>query len=112
MNMVGHEAEGMHSIVETASPFLHQEIEAAADPVGKKYRLASVTAENDVVEPTGEMNARFSCHVDNIAGLFNLSTSKPDPSVRVGDSEGEIEEGLSKRSRVAAIALCPPLHLH
>jgi hypothetical protein len=80
MNMVGHEAEGVHSIAETASPFLHQEIEAAAVLVGKKDRLASVAAENDVVESTDKMNARFTCHVDNIAELVNLSTSKPDPN--------------------------------
>jgi hypothetical protein len=66
-------------MVETASPFLHQEIEAAAVLVGKKNRLASVTAENDVVESTGEMNARFTCHVGKIAESVNLSTSKPDP---------------------------------
>ncbi len=80
MNMVGHEAEGMHSIAETASPFLQQQIETAAVFVGKKDRLASVTAENDVVESTGEMNARFTCHVDSIAESVNLSTSKPDPN--------------------------------
>jgi hypothetical protein len=79
MNMVGHEAEGVHSMVETASPFLHQEIEAAAVLVGKKNRLASVTGENDVVESTGEMNARFTCHVGKTAESVNLSTSKPDP---------------------------------
>ena len=82
MNMVVHEAEGVHSIVETASPFLQQEIKAAAVLIGKKDRLASVTAENDVVESTGEMNARFTCHVDNIAESVNLSTSKPDPRPR------------------------------
>jgi hypothetical protein len=78
--MVGHEAEGVHSIAESASPFLQQEIEAAAVLVGKKDRLASVTAENDVVGSTGEMNARFTCHVGKIAESVNLSTSKPDPT--------------------------------
>ncbi len=77
MDVVGHEAESVHSIIETASPFLQQEIEAAAVLVGKKDRLASVTAENDVVESTGEMNSRFTYHVDSIAELVNLSTSKP-----------------------------------
>lgn len=77
--MVGHEAEGVHSKAETASPFLQQEIETAAVYVAEKDRLATVAAENDVVETTGEMNARFSCHADNIAELTNLSTSKPDP---------------------------------
>jgi hypothetical protein len=71
--------KGVHAIVETASPFLHQEIEAAAVLVGKKDRLASVTAENDVVESTGEMNARLTCHVGKIAESVNLSASKPDP---------------------------------
>jgi hypothetical protein len=79
--MVDHEAEGVDSIVETASPFLHQEKEAAVVLVGKKDRLASVTAENDVVESTGEMNARCTCHVGKIAESVNLSTSKPDPTL-------------------------------
>ena len=79
MNVVGHEAEGVHSIAEAASPFLQQEVEAAAVLVGKKDRLASVTAENDVVESTGEMNARFTYHVDNRVEWVNLPTSTPDP---------------------------------
>lgn len=79
MNMVGHEAKGVHSIVEMASPILQKEMEAAAVHVGKKYRLASVAAENDVVESTGEMNARFTCHGDKRAELVNLSTSRPYP---------------------------------
>ena len=79
MNRVGHEAEGMHAIAETASPFLHQKIKTVAVLVGKKDRLASVTAENDVVEATGEVHARFTCQVDNIPESVNLSTSKPDP---------------------------------
>jgi hypothetical protein len=32
-----------------------------------------------VVESTGEMNVMFTCHVDKIAKLVNLTTSKPDP---------------------------------
>lgn len=63
--MVGHEAEGVHSIVETVSPFLQKEIEAIAVLVGKKDRLASVAAENDVVESTGAIELN----------LVNLSTS-------------------------------------
>lgn len=45
--------------------------------------LASVTAEKNVVESTGEMNARFARHVDNRAESVNLSSSKPDPTVSI-----------------------------
>ena len=47
--------------------------------VGRKDRLAPpLVKENNVVEATGEMNARFTCHVGNIAELVNMSTWKPD----------------------------------
>jgi hypothetical protein len=76
MNMVGHEAEGVHSIVETASPFLRQEIEAAATLVGKKDRLASVTSENDVVD------FRIQCHFSH-SGLDPESIACTNHSFRI-----------------------------
>jgi hypothetical protein len=40
--------------------------------VGNIDRLAFVAAENDVVETTGEMNAKFAYHVEIIAELVDL----------------------------------------
>lgn len=41
--------------------------------VGQKDRLTSVAAENHMIESTGEMDARFACHVAQLI----LSTCQP-----------------------------------
>jgi hypothetical protein len=91
--MVGHETESVDPIPETAGALLQQERESVSVSVDKKDRLAAVTAENDVVESTGEMNAWFASHVGNISDFFNLSTSKPDPNFI--DSESVIYDHWS-----------------
>jgi hypothetical protein len=80
MDMIGHEAEGMHPITESKGALLQQEIETVPVSVSEKNRHSPVAAENDVVETSGKMNTWFSCHVENILMLLNLSTWRPDPA--------------------------------
>ena len=79
VDMVGHEAEGVDTIAESAGSLLEQEIEAVTVLWGKKNRLAAIATKNDMIESAGNMNSRFACHAGNIPTLRNLSTWKPDP---------------------------------
>ena len=79
MDMIIHEAEGMYPITESESALLQQEIETVPVSVSEKNRHSPVAAENDVVETPGKMNTWFSCHVENILMLLDLSTWRPDP---------------------------------
>jgi hypothetical protein len=81
MNVVGHQAEGVHTVSESAGPLLEQEIKTVPILIGEENGLASVTAKDYVVEPAREVDAWFSSHGVNIPVHFNLSTWKPDPEV-------------------------------
>lgn len=53
----------MNPITESASSLMKQKIEAVSVFIGEKNRLTAVAAEDYVVESTGHVYARFSCHV-------------------------------------------------
>jgi len=70
--MVGHEAKGVNPIAKPVGSFLKQEIETIAVIVDQKYVLPSVSPENNMIESTRKMDARFTCHRGNIPSGFQL----------------------------------------
>ncbi|KAF0215923.1 MAG: hypothetical protein FD174_3933 [Geobacteraceae bacterium] len=72
MYMVGHKAECMNPITETACSFLKQEAETVPVVIGEENWLAAVAAEDDMVKSTWDVYACFSCHGDRIALYFQL----------------------------------------
>ena len=60
--MGGHETEGVHAVAEPAGPLLQQEVETVPVRISEKDGLATVPAEDHVVESAGKMNTWFACH--------------------------------------------------
>lgn len=103
---VGHQTESLYPMAETVGSFLQQEVETVPILVDKKDRLASVTAENDVVESAGEMNAWFPCYGENTPDFFKLPTSRPDP---INISDGASLAG-NLREQLALMVSCKVQH--
>jgi hypothetical protein len=57
VDMIGHEAESVNAVAESAGSFLEQKVETVTVVVGKEDGLAGVTPKNDMVESAGKMDA-------------------------------------------------------
>ena len=62
VDMVGHQAEGVHLVAIALDPLLEQEIEPIAVLVLEEDVLPAVASENHVVDGTGVMDAWFAGH--------------------------------------------------
>lgn len=62
VHMIGHQAESMHTVCEAASTFLDQTIKHHPVLVFEEDILAVVAAQDDMIEPTGQVQAWFARH--------------------------------------------------
>jgi hypothetical protein len=60
--MIGYQAESMHTVCEAASTFLDQTIKHHPVLVFEEDILAVVAAQDDMLEPTGQVQAWFARH--------------------------------------------------
>ncbi len=60
--MIAHQAEGMDAVTESLSTGLKQKEKAGSIRLVKESVLAIVSAQDDVIDSTWKMNARFSGH--------------------------------------------------
>jgi hypothetical protein len=75
--MVGHQAEGVHLVVEAFGPLLEQKIEAIAVLILEEDVLFTVTTKNYMVDCIGRMYAGFAGHGKTIP--LKSPNAKPDP---------------------------------
>ena len=62
MQMIGHEAEGVHRVAKPRDPLGHEFVEVKSIVRREEDRLAGVAAQDDVVEAAGDVEARFAGH--------------------------------------------------
>ena len=62
MQMIGHEAEGVHRVAKPRAPLGHEFVEVKSIVRREEDRLAGVAAQDDVVEAAGDVEARFAGH--------------------------------------------------
>ena len=67
MQMIGHQAEGMHAVAEALDTLGHEFIEIAPISRRKENILARIAAQDDVIETAGDVKARFAGHVGSVA---------------------------------------------
>jgi len=60
--MVGHPAVAVHSIPEAPDPFGDEGFQLPVIGLAKENPLPAISAQDNVVHPTWDMDARFPCH--------------------------------------------------
>ena len=63
VEMIGHQAEGVHPIAESGYAFGEQFIEVASITGREEHVLPGVAAQDDVVQTAGDMETGFTSHV-------------------------------------------------
>jgi hypothetical protein len=76
MDMVCQATKAVNAAGEFLHCLLHEEIQTVPVAVVEKDRLPGVTAEDDMVDRTGEMDVRFSCH----GGIIQTNSRKSNLS--------------------------------
>lgn len=66
VQMIGHQAKGMNLVAEATHAFFDQFIEPCAVFSAEEDVLTGVTAQDDVVEAAGHVQARFASHATRI----------------------------------------------
>lgn len=78
MDVVGHQAEG----VDTAVEFFHRPLQEERQPqpvaVIEEYLVTGVTAQDDVIDGAGIMDAGFTCHRGNVSVNSRKSSLTPE----------------------------------
>jgi hypothetical protein len=67
VQVIGHQAEGVHAVAEACHALRHQFIEAAPIIRGEEDLLPGVTAQDHVIEAAGHVQSRFAGHVASVA---------------------------------------------
>ena len=67
MQMIGHQAEGMHRVAKADDPFGQQVIEIPAIGGGEEHLLPGVAAQNYVVKTAGDVQSQS---IGRINGLL------------------------------------------
>jgi len=62
MDMVGHQAKSVDPAAEFFHDVLEKMVETEPVEVVEENRLSGVTTEDNMVDCTGKMDARFTCH--------------------------------------------------
>jgi hypothetical protein len=62
MDMVGHQAKSVDAAAELFHDVLEEMVETEPVEVIEENRLSGVTTEDNMVDCTGKMDARFTCH--------------------------------------------------
>lgn len=77
MEMVAHQAEGMNTAMEFLDSMLEDQIEAITVAIVEEDRIASVAAEDDVIESGRVMDAKSTGHAGIIATNVRKSNLTP-----------------------------------
>jgi hypothetical protein len=67
MDVVSHQTKSMDQIMKPFPPFLYDEVEAEAVLITRKDVLSCVPSKDHMIYGAGKIEARFSCHGDNLA---------------------------------------------
>jgi hypothetical protein len=65
--MVSHQTKSMDQIIKPFPSFLYDEVEAEAVLITRKGVLSCVPSKHHMIYGAGKIEARFSCHGDNLS---------------------------------------------
>jgi len=74
MNVVGHQAECVDTAAERIYRALQKQVKTGAVAVIEEDGLACVTAQDNVVNSAGIMDAGFACHTRDVAANSRKSS--------------------------------------
>ncbi len=73
VDVIVHQAKGMHPMTEALNTFLHEKVKVSAILSVNKYVCTAIAAQHDIVDGTGIMDAGFTGHFGSLTEKSKLA---------------------------------------